>query len=977
MTENNNLSSLQYKLEWEDHLYELYGDFVRRNNIDEWEYFLRRPELAEKETAEQIAVAVLSYITKYGNISQDIIIAIERVFRYSESRIKYEQILGFEAMEIYINHQLPLKEFPPFDMFDGFNSDKNYDEYLNIFRTIYYEGDLKEPEYYEAAMAHLKSTEITHPYEDLLRCEYLISRGAMQDAMFSLKNMSNGYHKYMALGNLCAQMGDYSEAETWLTEAVKLRPEHLDGQLIADLVMCKWLSNNHMESLEYIERFAAAGYEHIVMPLKKEMLSEIARVLMEKGKEVELVEEELLLIKECYKIFEDYESVIKLSEISREKGFSHESWTVDVAEAYFETGEYDNAQQIIDMVYDGRRQISMKAQLKTREIKARLLFKMGRVKDAYEIMDTVCSHSDCDIKQKHTLAQMYITTGKTKSALRILRSLRLNQPYNIKYIYDMGICFMKEGEYRGAAYMFRQVCDAEPENKDAAFYFIQNIIDDDHEKSLINAKGLLERYQELFSEAEKNYLQGQIYEMEEKYSKAKTLYDAIIKLYDEGKCSDKLLNDSLVRYFVMVEETGGRVGEMEAEILKMLERYPQADELWTYLANFYEEADYETEKIPGCYEKALEANPFNDEALLLLAGIYMENEKADKAVEMYSDMILYTDDKDPYMLRAYYMADIGDYDQARADIRKYEELGGDKNESIELNATLAMLNGEYEYALDAYEQLNKINKGKKAPLYDDMAICMCKMGREKEAVKLLDIACENSGNPVLYKILYDIQVHNGEFKDAKKTVKRYRKACELGRLDEWITLLNTYADLEAGKAMQALAVTSSMIEPEGERLCGILEQLYGKHKSAVKLLSSALKNEPDELDNYIWLSFAHFLNGDSATAAEVAENGLRLFENTYGSKDKYLRCEPLCQYGFLKMMIGEMDEAYEVLQRAANQPTCPEFICRRCYEADAGLGIYHAINGNMLQASQAFDESLKEKPDNTICKTVMKIMLQL
>ena len=42
------ISNLEYKMTWIDHLDALYSSFIRRNNPDEWFYFLRRPEFAQK-----------------------------------------------------------------------------------------------------------------------------------------------------------------------------------------------------------------------------------------------------------------------------------------------------------------------------------------------------------------------------------------------------------------------------------------------------------------------------------------------------------------------------------------------------------------------------------------------------------------------------------------------------------------------------------------------------------------------------------------------------------------------------------------------------------------------------------------------------------------------------------------------------------------------------------------------------------------
>lgn len=115
--------------------------------------------------------------------------------------------------------------------------------------------------------------------------------------------------------------------------------------------------------------------------------------------------------------------------MSRDRAFEDGSWTVDMAEAYFEMKEYEQAQSIVDMVYDGRKKLKTSDLMKIREIKARLLFANGRPKAAYEIMRVLCGRADSTMKQKFILAKMYEKTGRLKDAIEILSLLRFDSPW--------------------------------------------------------------------------------------------------------------------------------------------------------------------------------------------------------------------------------------------------------------------------------------------------------------------------------------------------------------------------------------------------------------------------------------------------------------------------------------------------------------------------------------------------------------------
>lgn len=77
----NQLKTQQYSMEWNDHLQELYANFGRRNSLEEWAYFLNRPEMSNPKTAEEIGASILDYILDIGNISLNIIKALEETFK--------------------------------------------------------------------------------------------------------------------------------------------------------------------------------------------------------------------------------------------------------------------------------------------------------------------------------------------------------------------------------------------------------------------------------------------------------------------------------------------------------------------------------------------------------------------------------------------------------------------------------------------------------------------------------------------------------------------------------------------------------------------------------------------------------------------------------------------------------------------------------------------------------------------------------
>ena len=970
--DNNNITGLKYNLEPTDHLYKVYGEFGRRNDINEWIYFFRRPEFADEKVFTEIAHQLLGYLVKYSNISQEIVKMIEDTFHFARDREKYERAVGYEAMETYCRYILGKKEFPPFELFEEYDEEKNYDRFIYEFREMFFSYSTEDPAEYRNRLDALKEMDIEHPYIAFLDSEYYVLCGEWNAAAESLKNIEDCYHKYMSQGFLFTRMGLYDMAEVCYEKAIEEQEANLDPALVIEYLRSKWETGKEADALFAAERFEEAGYGHVVMPMKQMFLTELGKAIMEKGESQELSEGELILLKEMYKSYGDFESVRKLADLSWKKGFEDESWTIDMAEACFETGDFDQAQQIIDMVYDGRKQITSTGRIKIRELKARLLFKQGRIGDAYEIMENICSRLESTVSQKYTLAGMYLTTGKFKSASNLLSKLRYEASSNFFYTYDLAMCCMKLEEYEKAIALFMEVYSEIPEFGRTAFHIVECAVelrDDKEVKQAMNiVKGNLSYY-------EIRYFNGLILEMNEEYKEARETYKKLIDEYKEEMFPEQLLYDLYVRYFLMVAETNGRVGAMVRDMQEVLSRYPKAAELWIYLAEFQEATEYMEENIKHCYEMALKADPFNVNALLGLINVYIEADNSKKIWELSNRLVECTDKPEGYLLRAQSGYDVGKTEECLNDLNKYEQMGGSKNDVIDTRADIALMLGDYEEAYKGYEEKLKNKKPEDIPCYDSLALCMCKLGRYQEAVDILDIACETSMIGDHHVMLYKIQMYMGDFGGAKETLKRYSKMFDINKIfDDDYTILSAWLHTEAAEVFKAESIAESIASREGERLCAIHEILHMNFKKAAKLFKKLVKKEPDEVENYMWYALTLHLCGSKADAEACAKQGLEIFKREYGDIEDLKAPYFLCQYAFLKVLYGENEEAVEMFNKALSNPTCKDYPCSACYEAHYGLGINHLLNGNKQGAKEEFDAALKIKPANIVCRNMSELV---
>lgn len=969
---SNQITALNYNLEPVDHLYMIYGDFGRRNDINEWVYFLSRPELSDKQEFRSIADTLLEYMVKYNNISQEVVQMIENTFHFARDRAEYEKNIGYEEVETYCRYMLETKEFPPYELFDGYDETKDYDSYIYEFRDMFFNYTPENPAEYLQRLDDLKKTGIRHPYIVFLESEYLALCEEWETTISILDTIDDCYHKFMHKGLLFSSTGNFDLAEACYEKAMSMRTHNLDPVLITDYLMSKWNSGKESDALIYADKFEQAGYEYVVMPVKQMFIEELSKVIMENSNERDLSENELLILTEMYRTYGDYNKVTDIVKYSRDHGFDNELWTIYASEAYFETGNHEEAQQIVDLVYDGTKKLTPAGILKIKEVKARILHEKGRIGDAYEIMENICRRPESTMSQKYNLTKMYLKTGKFESAYRLLSELKYKSPDNLFYTYDFGKCCMQTEEYEKALSLFIQVYNENPEFRHAAYHAVECAVEQQDDKKV---EAVMDLVKEHLSGYEIRYFNGMIQEMNEDFKGARETYRKLADEYKEDIFPEELLYQVYLRYFIMVEETNGKLGAMIRDIENTLAAYPCAADLWLYLADIHESTEYMEENIERCFSMALKADPFNTNAMLGLLSIYTDNENSAKEWELSNRLVECSDLPEGYLFRAQSGYNSGNTDQCMKDLNKYEQLGGDMNQALELRAAIAMFNGEYEAAYKYCEERLKTRKTSEIPCYDELALCMCKMGRYEEAAETLDIACENSRIGDHYATLYNIQMHMGKFSDAAETLKRYSKMCDVNRLlDDDYLLMSAWLSTESEKWFKAQSTAETIPSRDGERLCAIHEMINMNYRKASKLFKKLVKKEPDEIDNYSWCSLALRLKGADAESVSCARQGLAVFKEQNGDVKDIKSPYFLCQYAFLNTLCNECEEAVRTFEHALEMPTCHYHPCNECYEAHYGLGMNHLLNGNKQDAMIEFDKSLKIKPANIVCRKMRELI---
>ena len=969
------IKKVEYKQEWMDHLDVLYGSFIRRNDPNEWFYFLRRPEFAQKEKALEISHEILRYVLTYGLISRKIVRLLEDTFHYLDQEEYFLDTYSLGMFDHYRQDLLTWEEFPPYRLFEPLDENANYDQFLVMFAELY-GTDPSDEEQYLQNLKNLQNTGITHPYIALAECHFFLAKKEYAKALEALRGMENSYDKFYAAGDIFMDLGMYPEAEEQFEAAEKLHPAGYDRNLLYGIFFSKYYGGKWQEAKDFAERAENMGYEPFVMPLKLKLLEDSCKKLLGDRNVEELSEDECLVVCEYVMLTGQYDQAIRICKKNRSAGSANGFWTVNLAEAYLAIGQQPFAEELIEACYKGNILLSGEDFDRIREMKARLLFQKGQAADAYEIIEALCNKYPNKMRYRLTYAAMCMISGRISEAVRIYSSLRFHVPENPFFAYELGRCMMKQEKYKRAHALFELALKNDPDFSRALYEMAQVSID---EGNLEDAKNETDLLYGKIEEKRRSYLKGQICEMEEKFREAKEIYRKLIEeeRAEKNNADQEFLHLVYERYFLMREATGAVVISQIRNLENTLKEVPDCAQLWMMLGETHEDCEVKPEQAISCYRKAYEADPYHEGALAKVIDYEIDKENWQNALVYCERMITNTGNRDYYLVQAGCAMELGLDEAFAGDIAAYVRQGGDERETYELCSAYAMKKGNYDKAIEIYEKQLDDRASGEVPCYAEMAICLCKQGKSGEAEAVLQAAIDSGGNnPEWLYTLYEIQRSRGNFKGASRTLKRIRKNAGVTVFNDDYGELSVRLFLEEGRLAIAGKMAESLSSYDGEKLCAILYVLRGNYRSAMRLLRKLIDREPEELEYYSWMVLCQALWGKRSGAADYAKQGLKAFAEKHVSVEKLSRPDHLCQYGFFLYFAGSPQQAYEIFGRAATTVPCHDEICSRCYEAYYGIGLCKAFDHDREASQKAFEKSLQIQPHNTVCRKLSENLLK-
>ena len=217
---------------WVAKVKELYGDLLKRRDIQCWRELLDEPVCGGLDTAIEVREKMLVFLMNNTNIPQEVWKALDDKFEYlKDIEPLAERFPGnFLNYVKYCVEQGTFLDFSLFSEREGVLEPGNGDEYINALLAA---KNFIEQEDYEKAEEKLKTLEAygyVHPYEDVEKMRVLVHREQTEEALSIAERLRKEYpdNDYILFhyANVLAACNRKQEAyELWLV-CVEKHPDH-------------------------------------------------------------------------------------------------------------------------------------------------------------------------------------------------------------------------------------------------------------------------------------------------------------------------------------------------------------------------------------------------------------------------------------------------------------------------------------------------------------------------------------------------------------------------------------------------------------------------------------------------------------------------------------------------------------------------------------------------------------------------------
>ena len=963
---------------WTRKLDELYNNYSRRINAENWKTLLSEDICQGLDTRPMVEEALLNYLMERYYLPRQVWQVLDEAFSWMERAEELCEQYHPDFVEHCVLDSIRFDQSLTYDQFRPGLDAAACDDY----RRLYYQINGTAPEQREELLQQLEAMSESHPYGRVLRAQQQLFREEREQAVAIFRELAEQWPEDTVLildyAALRVQDGAVDEAEPIVRKVLADHPDHISA--LRTLAECHAVRGKLADAKETLyDVMNLTGDD----PILAEQISD------------RLKEWNITLIGQ-------------LEDTLKDNPGDHQA-AIDLAWCHLQNDRHDLALEVAETIdpscadpFDYHNLLG-KLHHRTERFEASAEH-MGKVVAILRTMEP--DGTEKTAKRLRRLPEMLqiwgnclMQIGQKERAVAAFEEAMTLAPDDPKVLTLMGNIHYSVGDYEKALTVLNHIIEVSPGSRFA--YLMQ---------ALCLYK--LRRDREAFDAVNRalSFLGGDltVYLLKMQILLRNGAYDEVHEILDflqEAGAPEDLSTEFIRAQLLEVEkqDPGAAFRQYQA-IARKLENGDnmlEPAELYYRMAMVMRESMNEGKEsdrqiLLDMVDKGLKLDAYHTDSLRYKAWLLKNSGKLADAIEMFRSMgtpmakrelaDLYFEDQDTYgalALQAYeellqtrqtpelcfYAANcalnLGDHAKSEHYARLALELDPDDIDSLRNLALLEELKGNQEQALD-YINRSAACMWEAGRCYDWLIFhqvkVLCRLNRPQDALKVIDEAMAK-GELNGFEMKFNVCCQFGLWEQAEQVLAQWQSA---RRSDPEQIKAQGRLHLLRGKMLKATfaygKVKHQMSREEELDLRIQLGELEANHKRVLELLRQKQTMGGDGSHLLVNLALTYRWKGDLDHAREAAADGLKLVDQELS---RYTSDEPLyrTRRSILLAILGRVEEARAELKLARSLPLCRQCTYCTCKDADIYDAYIEEIIGNRSKAMELHLAGQKNWPD--------------
>lgn len=959
---------------WTARLNAIYMDIAKRRDPDCWQALLGEDFCLSLATRSQARDALLRYLMQHYFLPQPVWRLLEEFFSLREHREELLEQFPRDFIENAVFAGTENDEVLPYGALEGPGA--ACDDYLRAygrFRSVMNKGDADAM---QKALAEMEATGVWHPYT--LFCQARLALAADPGDLDRASELSARLNELlpgdlqtlMLAGDCAVRFEDHERADLIWAEVLERYP---------DVAQAKF---NRVESLMALERYPEAKelslQLHKKLPNNQVVQAQLHALnrLMIPQREQRLQDapddgDNIVELAWCYNQESRPADALRMLQLLPAQllqgQYDYENLA---AKVYLGNDLLDEAlphlrrwERAIRNLPDDEENAEKKARLpEAIRLQAAVCEQLGRDEDAGALYHLLEEQYPEDVGALQQRVQRALRLQEYDEAERCAALLTELTPHEAFNFYLLGRALFHQHRRQEAYNAFGETMQRAGHRDASCLMYQCRILMDVGQWE--DAKKIRDDLAEAaINDPMMDYIQGRFAQHEARYGDAETLFARLVEQLRTGKAQYDFAGEVFYRLaglrmdgdtpkedlLALAEEglrfdpDGMSLMEMKADLLRQLDRVPEAIDTLQHLLKLAPRHRYAHESLGRLYQ-------------------YCQRDFT-RAAACYEKQLELEETAGVRNLLGLALQELGRYDDARAAFGRAMELDPETAAYPANLAALHLLQNDWAAAEERYRQalaLPNLKNRTKARLRRDLAQLYMRQERCPDAVRLLEENVE------------ELHEYDDLLLQAEAHARSQALPAALAVLDRWRDLTNaSEADYlhhkadhllknrQPRKALSALwrAAGNSM---ENLHLLTITYTSMGRYRTAAQLFRHILKLDPSREDDHGWYAKTLLWQGKEAQAIEWAQKGLELLEQNKNSLNRAMYATRKTVY---LTLLNRLDEIEDWVGMAQTAPLCRFCSYGGCKDLLWAKGFLMERRGDHEAAERLYTEGVQRYPD--------------